>query len=470
MLLGGLQGLVGSAEPAAAAVGFGGEVFVSTTIRIGEPGLKIAPDGTVYVHAPGRLWKSLDAGATFTVVPFSIGVNPCGCDADLAIDDSGNIYYADLAANTGCISVAASTNQGQNWLPNPLACGANGGFVDRQWVESDGGSNVYATYYGTTGLNLVKSAAAPLPAFVTVAQGYSASDFVQWNGYLAVDRNSDALYLSYNTINDRIVVHRSLNGGLTLQRVVVATRTQDTFDSFTVPAVDDAGNVYVVWTERFRSGGANVGTDVYFARSTDQGATWSAPLKVNQAPTTTTYPWLVAGSNGRVGIAYYGSADRTDPEHVQGDWYVHYAFSDNAATAAPTFTEVLAVPHKVKTGPICTSGTGCGTTREFLDFFAVHMFPDGRAAIAFNDMATLSPGQSPYVKFVQQLSGPVLRTAAPPDRAGPGLHGLPLGLQGEPVPDNGLFALLGANLPWAPRGHNEEPTYALRLGEGARRA
>lgn len=432
VLLGGLGlGAGVEAEPGPDVVGFGPEVAVSSE-RIGEPGIKVGPDGTVYVHAPGRVWRSTDEGATFTKLPFAFGVNPCGCDADVAVDEAGNVFYSDLAANLGCIAIAATMDQGAHWIPNPLACGFDTGFVDRQWIESDGGSNLYATFYGPAGATLVKAVAAPLPVFVNLQSGFSGVDFIQWNGYLAVDRNSEAIYLTYNTQNDQIVVHRSLDGGLTLQRVVVAARSQDTFDSFTVPAVDDAGNVYIVWTERVNVGGANVGTDTYYAYSTDQGATWSAPLKINKAPFTTTYPWIVAGSDGRVGIVYYGSASKSDPEHVPGDWYVYYAFSADGHSAAPTFTEDLVAPHKVKTGPICTSGTACGNTREFLDFFAVHMFPDGRAAVAYNDQTNLNPGQNPWVRFAKQTSGPLLRTSAPPPPEANPIQGLPLGLVALP--------------------------------------
>jgi hypothetical protein len=476
VLLGGWQGLVASeagARTGMAAPVFGGEVFVSTTDRIGEPGIKVADDGTVYVHAPGRVWRSDDGAQTFKKLPFAFGVNPCGCDADVAIDRAGNVYYSDLAVNLQCVAVSSSLNQGQSWMPNPLACGIDGGFVDRQWIESDGGTNVWLTFYGGAGLVLARAPMAPAPVFVPMQSGYNGVDFVQWNGYLAVDRRDGAVYATYNTQDDKVVVHRTFDGGLTLERVVVAKDRGDTFDSFTVPAVDDAGNVYVVWTERVGPSSNAQGTDTYVAASTDRGATWGAPVKVNRGPATTTFPWIVAGSDGRVGIAYYGSAQATDPNKVSGDWHVYYAFSSDATAPSPSFAEVLAVPHKVKTGPICTAGTGCGNTREFLDFFAVHRFPDGRAVIVFNDQTGLSPGNNPWVKVVRQVGGELLRTAAPPPpplpSPGPQLaQGLPLGVQGEPFPQQGFWTQVGGLRPasrWG-EGIGNPHGFAQRLAAG----
>jgi hypothetical protein len=154
-----------------------------------------------------------------------------------------------------------------------------------------------------------------------------------------------------------------------------------------------------------------------YAYSTDKGATWSPPIKVNQVPKTTTFPWIVAGSAGRIDIVYYGTnATGPSPETVPGSsqWKVYMAQSINAVSATPTFTEVEAtgIMHQ---GSICTSGTGCAAgTRDLLDFFMIDVDELGLANIAYTD--TLNPpGNDDYVVFVQQTGGSTL--LAPPPTA-----------------------------------------------------
>ena len=48
---------------------------------------------------------------------------------------------------------------------------------------------------------------------------------------------------------------------------------------------------------------------VYFAASTDGGKTWSKAVKANGSPVATAiFPWLEAGTAGRVDLVYYGTA------------------------------------------------------------------------------------------------------------------------------------------------------------------
>lgn len=384
---------------------FGGEAFASTSVRVGEPGLKIAPDGTIYVHVPGAIFVSTDGGASF-VRPSAggiTGVFTCGCDTDMIVDQNNQIIVTDLVY-PNCINAAWSPDRGDTWITNRAACPGDTGLgMDRQWIETDGDLHSYLTYRIGGQIKLLVAELSPVPVFVPQGRvNQFNSNFRA--GYLAVDTNDDIAYLTYTSGNTvRVVV---VNQGLYTpgHDHLVATTGGSNLDAFSAAAVDDAGNVYVVWNER-----AGSVTKTMMASSTDHGVTWSAPVKVNQAPATSVFPWIVAGGDGKVGIVYYGAAQSALPGSVTGDWYAYYAYATNAHDATPSFTEVLAVPHKVKTGPICTGGTGCaGGTRTFLDFFAVTKFPDGRAAIAFNDETGLAPGSAPYVKFVQQVDGPRL--------------------------------------------------------------
>src|SRR5207245_2415709 len=70
---------------------------------------------------------------------------------------------------------------------------------------------------------------------------------------------------------------------------------------FPAVATDRAGNVYIAWID-----GANF--HLYYAFSTDQGRTWSAPVKVNSGPAVTNeFDWAQGGSPGTLALAWYAT-------------------------------------------------------------------------------------------------------------------------------------------------------------------
>jgi hypothetical protein len=85
-------------------------------------------------------------------------------------------------------------------------------------------------------------------------------------------------------------------------------------------SVDNSGNLYFVWADFRNGGGTCTGSaatatppcnnDVFYAFSTDHGATWSAPFNVTPAkkfgPTAQWQPWSAVTSDGEtLWIAYY---------------------------------------------------------------------------------------------------------------------------------------------------------------------
>jgi hypothetical protein len=323
-------------------------------------------------------------------------------DADLAVDSSGVIWASGLTlVNT---TAAVSTDKGETFKVNPVGS-ITTGLVDRQWVETyKDEPNAYMTT-GSDGIILTQLTRAPgtdEPAAVKTITVSRAEDAYQWPGELAVDESGDYVFVSYNTvgkprIHDEIVVTRSdltLDETKTEQFVVRKTKG-DSFDSFTAIDEDEAGNLYVVWNERIhRKHHARRGKTVTFLSvSKNHGKTWSRARKVNRKPRSTVFPWVVAGSKGRVSIVYYGTRARgPNPNRVVHKgrkvprWYVYAASSFNAASKHPRFSEVKAVKKPIHAGNICTSGTGCATgTRDLLDFFQNDLDPCGRVVITYTD-------------------------------------------------------------------------------------
>src|SRR5204863_4006029 len=132
----------------------------------------------------------------------------------------------------------------------------------------------------------------------------------------------------------------------------------------------------VVWLEV--DGNSSV---VKLSRSGDWGATWSAPT-VLVSGGSSVYPW-VAAQGSKVAVSLYHSSTAGAPSSVpeSAQWLETYLESTDGGA---TFTAPETVdPTVVKSGPICTEGTGCSGDRELLDFQSVALDTANLADVAY---------------------------------------------------------------------------------------
>jgi len=112
----------------------------------------------------------------------------------------------------------------------------------------------------------------------------------------------------------------AVNGSCTVFRHrSFAIINSDPTNSAIVYAVWAGGNLETAYTCGSLSG---VHSDILFSRSTDGGATWSAPLKVNDDPAGKDqyYPWMDVAPNGKIWIGWHDR--RNDPSDFMHQWYV----------------------------------------------------------------------------------------------------------------------------------------------------
>ncbi len=443
---------------------FAAPVYVSNAdTAAAEPSIRVdATDANerIWIAAPSGLgastklasfggdvfWYSDDDGATWNIEEGLLGTPTTtgGGDSDIATGPDGQIYVTGLTLAN--ITLAATEDDGETWLSNSVS--NLGAVEDRQWIDTWEDTPKPGPLapdmilaYGGVGERRVwlhqvfAPAGAPPVAGPRLdvshpdcgADGLLNDACYQWPGNTVIDEATGDVYVTHQTGGsgggDDIVVARvagAANGPVTQLDVtpsIAATTTGDSFDSFTVVATDAASNVYVVWSESFADRDV---TETRLAISHDQGATWEGPYTVNQSPATTVFPWIVAGDDGRIGIAYYGTSSTGDSPEKVGDgaeWSVWYAQSIDAGTPgqAPTFSEVQAT-GTMHRGFVCTSGTGCAPgTRNLLDYFQLDIDGQGYANIAYTDDFNDKPGapsNAAWVTFVQQDNGPGLRVPA----------------------------------------------------------
>ncbi|HUR67971.1 MAG TPA: sialidase family protein [Candidatus Thermoplasmatota archaeon] len=369
----------------------------------GEPSFGVAPDGTLFANGDGGrgggVYRSTDRGATWERI--ATPVEPMiNADPDLAVDKDGNVWFSALWI--GCTSVAVSRDAGESFSFNPAVC--NGPGSDRQYVIPTTGGTAYiyshqlptfwqmaakTTDYGATWIPLGSTEGANF-LLLNEGSGWGGGGF--WN------EAKDSVYFTFtwsqggglDAFND---VAPSAPG-YTVSHDGGATWTVGTAKSMggrglglglVTGAADAAGNVYLVWGEE-----KDKDVAIYLASSTDDGATWNEPVRVDQGPGTGSkvFPTITAGPAGKVAVAYYQADVDAYPSDVGEDamWNVTLAWTDDALAAAPTFEHGTLSAHPIKKGAICINGTTCQGDREFADYFQIHRLPDGRVGAIFNSL------------------------------------------------------------------------------------
>jgi hypothetical protein len=232
-----------------------------------------------------------------------------------------------------------------------------------------------------------------------------------------------------STIGWQLYIAKSTDGATTWTRHLVATLPPQNYpgNDFPQMTIDTAGNLYYDWSQTTTSptpSASNGGEqDVYYTYSTNQGATWAAPIPLTQEKgDSAVFPWMVAGDPGQVDLVYYKSnlglnsnipgvdtsGNRCDSPDTQGCiapvWNTFFVQSQNALNPGSNFKSVQLTAQPNHVGAICTVGTNCPEGgRNLLDFITVDIDHFGAANVSWtDDQNSLRLGR---VKFARQLSG-----------------------------------------------------------------
>jgi hypothetical protein len=340
-----------------------------TTERMSEPGVAVAPDGSIYVDgpegflsnlpgSPSPVFRSDNGGSTWTKTPFSLRANlPGGGDSNLAVDPvNGALYMTDLWLVNS--TVATSTDKGSkgNGLLYPI-------------------HTIAATPLDQTG--------CLCPPGNLIARAGS--------GLLG---SGDDVGLVYSTSTGGVKFARSTNGGLTFTNAdVQPASSADTTTAF--PVVADAGSNHLVATWLNVLSGQST---ILYSDSHDWGATWSAPRTLVSGGASV-YPWIAAkGTKVSISLYHTTTAGTADTVPAGTQWFESYLESTDGGTTFSAPTVVDSTPAKV--GPICTGGTSCTANRELGDFQSLTLNNGGLADLTW--VHSSNGGASTEVRFAHQ--------------------------------------------------------------------
>lgn len=401
--------------------------IIDDTRAGGEPVIAITPEGTILVSAhPGYthyhpsvpeptgpelvipsqtqsyMWRSTDGGETFrhiSLLPVDApnsgprGAGQGVSDPDFTIDANGKIYFTDLEA-LAAASVSWSDDDGETWLMgNNLASGRP---VDRQWLAA----------YGTTvyfranafGMGDVRKSEDGGMTWQDVGDSGCGGDMV-------ANPNDGRLYVGCGN-----GISVSSDGGVTWDGSNVDVNVGG--HGMTEPAIDAKGNVYMAADPDY--------TDVVLLATPDDGATWTN-LSLKQffpelANGTLLWPWVSAGSEGRVSVTFFASESPEAYANTAGVWYVYNVILINANKPGPEVYPTRATLDPFHVGAICQGGTGCqattaidkGSDRRLGDFFETTIDAAGMVHIVFSDTHANPTHTISHVGYVRQTGGPSL--------------------------------------------------------------
>ncbi len=263
-----------------------------------------------------------NGGQTWTF-PGSIEPGIFRSDPVLDTDDEGNFYYYSLSTSGGyTCEVFKSTNGGSSWSYGVPAYGGDKGWMTIDKTGGPGNNNIYCFSRDDVATNIV------------LTRSFDRGGF--FHPLISVPGNPGRGTLAAAADGAIYAAGRSFNNGL-----FVVARSSDMFDSSSTAVFEfsrqvDMGGSYTAYAGPNPGGllgQMNVACapdsntvyllssvdppgvdslDVYFARSTDRGATWSTPARINDDSSTIAWQWfgtMSVAPDGRIDVVWLDTRD-----------------------------------------------------------------------------------------------------------------------------------------------------------------
>lgn len=398
------------------------------TNAAGEPAIHVSRADNVFlgselgIGSGSQFWRGLGAvggvgvsgcGLEYRGQPNSVapGLGASGGDIDVAIANAKNaagnynVYVSSL--NLASVNVATSTDNGTTFSQTPVQAGLP--VDDREWIAAFGAQTSLLTYHdiATNEIDVLRSDNGG-QTYTEISQVIPPTDYKAATnelGNLVIDHRNlpsgAGSFYAYQAFvapssssgsnNNEAFVGVSADGGHTwTDRPIPCSTESSTTDlnhNFPNVSVDPAGNLWYAWSNDH---------NVYTAKSTNHGKSWTCSPPVSTSTSQAIFPWLAATSKG-VDLVYYGA-----PTTTNQTWYVEFA-QNTAGTPTGWHTpQQLMAVHR---GAVCESGASCTTGRQLFDDFGVDTDSHGWAHIAFSQDSPSLGGSGTSTGYAVQTAG-----------------------------------------------------------------
>ncbi len=357
----------------------------------GEPQLEVAGDGTIWYSAvccigqSPPIWRSFDGGLTFEPMPFADGTGATrdafGIEGDFAIDDAGNVYFFDISAATAYITKYTGAGDHVHTKADAFPP-----IVDRPWVRAGAEDQVFIAYNAGLREYFYRSDDGGLTWDLPGGMEFPC-------GLMALGQGPVRDHLIMGGCMENPAAWISLDGGRTWgERLdLPLPGNADATEAYMQPAADAAGTTYVPITHDAGPRGDNTAISVVAIEPDGE----IRPLgTITPESGLVDKPWLVAGKQGVVALAYYAADNVTrNNEERKAVWHLKITYTTDGHAGTPTWTTVVADPAPVLEG---TFGRNLG------DFLQLRQTPDGDLVVAY---AARPDGQELVNRFVRSAPG-----------------------------------------------------------------
>jgi BNR repeat-like domain len=336
------------------------------------------------------MYYSADGGNTWGQTFLPLAGDSYHSDPTVEWQSNGSAWSTTLGIKgfSLVLRVYNSANGGQTWTYLNSPSGKQRS-VDKQmtWVDHSATSpfkdNFYVCWHNGNPQYVARRTAAGTWSAATQISGAETSG-TAIGCDVRTNAAGDAFVFWPTTGNRRIIVSKSTNGGSSWGTPKVIATTFDGYD-IGVPAFNSrriliyvsggayGSNVYASWTDLTGASGCTSATNepgsnalstckarIWFARSTDGGNTWGAPVMINNQPTLNDQfnQWLgVDETTGRLAVIYYDTVD--DPTRKKTHIY-YQTSTDNGAT--------WSVATRITTGQTDETIAGADSGNQYGDY------------------------------------------------------------------------------------------------------
>jgi hypothetical protein len=313
---------------------------------------------------------STNGGLSWTF-PGNVEAGTFRSDPVLASDANGIFYYLGISnANTFNTDLFRSTNGGVTWQRIGDALGGDKEWMAIDTTSSPGRGNIYQAWQiansftnnpnfmftrsTNSGVTWITPIGIPHAAhFGTLDIGPNGEVYLLgWDGssQFWLNRSTNAMNTAVTPSFD-LTVPVDLGGALASGGINPAGLLGQAWVVVDRSTNQTRGNIYALCST---TGSSNT-CDVMFARSTNRGASWSAPLRINDFGPNS-YHWfgaIAVAPNGRIDVCWYDT--RSNPNNQFSELYYSYSlnggltWSSNALVSAP-FDPSLGYPQQNKIG------------------------------------------------------------------------------------------------------------------------
>ncbi len=328
---------------------------VETTIAINPTNKNNLIGGAIIAPPSGNgtlaYYYSLDGGNTWGGNEAFPSAGSSAGDPVVAFDGFGNAYYLYQIRSDRKLYLHKSTNGGQSWPSSrtTVVLKTSPKNVDKPWmaispvINASGKYDIYVVYTETTDppgtgetiwqatsdnggvsfTNTLISNGDPSAGGANVAFGPTGGAYIAWGVFRTTHPfDQTAIKFSFSTTSipvTQIGTYKKIGSDnrFVLKNSEVRVNSWPSID---VDRTEGSrrGWIYVAWADQRTTAPGSGTPDILLIKSTDNGLTWSSPVRVNTVTTNDQwFPSLSVDPDGNVNIIFYDSRNSSNNQSAQ---------------------------------------------------------------------------------------------------------------------------------------------------------